>query len=85
MILWEFPRIGGRARGRQRPRAPTLNERPGGQKRAFGLRGVETENGDSEGADQDDISNSAGSGCRDNAHKENVSPVQRSSSQSSGE
>jgi hypothetical protein len=48
MILWELPWIGGRARGRQRPRAPSLNERPGGQRRAFGLRGVETDTGDSE-------------------------------------
>lgn len=43
MVLWELPWIGGRARGEQRPRAPSLNERPGGQRRAFGLRGVETD------------------------------------------
>ncbi|KAJ5827132.1 hypothetical protein N7447_003895 [Penicillium robsamsonii] len=49
LILWEVPYIGGRARGRQRPRAPSLNERPGGQRRAFGLRGVETDAGDNEG------------------------------------
>lgn len=48
MIVWELPWIGGRARGRQRPRAPTLNERPDGQRRAFGLRGVE---GDGDGDD----------------------------------
>lgn len=47
MILWELPWIGGRARGRQRPRAPTLNERPDGQRRAFGLRGVEGDGADS--------------------------------------
>lgn len=64
LILWEVPWIGGRARGRQRPRAPSLNERPGGQRRAFGLRGVGTDTGDSEGVDRDDPG------------KENVSPVQ---------
>ncbi|KAJ5158610.1 uncharacterized protein N7500_008261 [Penicillium coprophilum] len=49
LILWEVPYIGGRARGRQRPRAPSLNERLGGQRRAFGLLGVETDTGDNEG------------------------------------
>ncbi|KAJ5643678.1 uncharacterized protein N7484_006185 [Penicillium longicatenatum] len=43
MLLWELPWVGGRARGQQRPRAPSLNERPDGQRRAFGLRGVETD------------------------------------------
>ncbi|CAI7600730.1 unnamed protein product [Penicillium bialowiezense] len=56
MILWELPWVGGRARGRQRPRAPSLHERPGGQRRALGLRGVETDSGGSEGDDQDDTS-----------------------------
>ncbi|OGE48112.1 hypothetical protein PENARI_c032G02979 [Penicillium arizonense] len=50
MILWDFPWIGGRARGQQRPRAPSLNERPDGQRRAFGLRGVETDTGASDGS-----------------------------------
>ncbi|KXG46905.1 Protein of unknown function DUF3445 [Penicillium griseofulvum] len=58
LILWEVPYIGGRARGRQRPRAPSLNERPGGRRRAFGLRGVETDTGDSEGQDRDDSTGS---------------------------
>jgi hypothetical protein len=48
MILWEFPWIGGRARGHQRPRAPSLQERADGQRRAFGLRGVETDGVDSD-------------------------------------
>jgi hypothetical protein len=48
MILWEFPWIGGRARGHQRPRAPSLQERPDGQRRAFGLHGVETDGADSD-------------------------------------
>ncbi|OQO01415.1 hypothetical protein B0A48_12970 [Cryoendolithus antarcticus] len=34
---YEFPYIGGRARGRQRPRAPSLKERPNGIKRRFSL------------------------------------------------
>ncbi|KAJ5722636.1 hypothetical protein N7488_000671 [Penicillium malachiteum] len=48
IILWELPWIGGRARGQQRPRAPSLNERPDGQRRVFGLRGLETD-GDRDG------------------------------------
>ncbi|KAF3387229.1 hypothetical protein F1880_001034 [Penicillium rolfsii] len=48
MILWELPWIGGRAHGQQRPRAPSLQERPHGQRRAFGLRGVETDGVDSD-------------------------------------
>lgn len=32
--------VGGRARGAQRPRAPSLTERPGGERRAFGVAGV---------------------------------------------
>ena len=85
MILWELPWIGGRARGRQRPRAPSLNERPGGQKRAFGLRGVETDTGDSEGGDEDDISDSDRSKDRNNFRKENARPVQGSNPYSSGD
>ncbi|KAJ5420662.1 hypothetical protein N7465_003181 [Penicillium sp. CMV-2018d] len=75
MILWEVPWIGGRARGRQRPRAPSLNERPGGQRRAFGLRGVETDTGDSEGGDRDDSPWSKRERDHDDPGKENVSPV----------
>lgn len=48
MILWELPWIGGRARGYQRPRAPSLQERPDGQRRVFELRGAETEGADSD-------------------------------------
>lgn len=47
MILWEFPRIGGRARGHQRPRAPSLTERAEGRRRALGLKGVDSDSGDS--------------------------------------
>ncbi|KAF9889056.1 hypothetical protein FE257_008033 [Aspergillus nanangensis] len=35
MVAYEFPVVGGRARGMQPPRAPGLNERPGGQRRVF--------------------------------------------------
>ncbi|MCJ1357148.1 MAG: hypothetical protein MMC33_007144 [Icmadophila ericetorum] len=34
---YEFPIVGGRARGAQRPRAPSLMERPGGQPRRFSV------------------------------------------------
>jgi len=37
---FELPQIGGRARGRQRPRAPSLKERPDGHRRRFSLAGV---------------------------------------------
>lgn len=34
---YEVPFVGGRARGRQRPRAPSLTERPSGHKRRISL------------------------------------------------
>lgn len=38
MALYEMPVVGGRVRGAQRPRAPSLNERPnGGTRRVFVL------------------------------------------------
>jgi len=43
ILLWELPWVGGRARGQQRPRALSLHERPDGQRRTFGMRGVESE------------------------------------------
>ncbi|KAF2133348.1 hypothetical protein P153DRAFT_281827 [Dothidotthia symphoricarpi CBS 119687] len=36
-ITYEIPVIGGRARGKARPRAPTLTERPDGHRRRFSL------------------------------------------------
>jgi hypothetical protein len=39
-IHYEIPFIGGRARGRARPRAPTLTERPSGDPRTLGLAGI---------------------------------------------
>ncbi|KAJ6083162.1 hypothetical protein N7467_007297 [Penicillium canescens] len=76
MILWDFPWIGGRARGQQRPRAPSLNERPDGQRRAFGLRGVETDTGESDGG-QSGGSSSKRENDRDESRRENVNPVVR--------
>ena len=52
---YEIPVIGGRARGRRRPVAPTLGERPGGRRRAFSLTGTEgDEEGDKDGSVGDD-------------------------------
>jgi hypothetical protein len=39
---YEIPYIGGRARNRPRPRAPSLSERPSGKLRSFSLPGVPT-------------------------------------------
>ena len=36
-IGYEIPYIGGRARGRRRPRAPSLVERPNGRPRSFSI------------------------------------------------
>lgn len=38
-VAYEVPFIGGRARGRRRPRAPSLKERPNGRKRTFSISG----------------------------------------------
>lgn len=38
---YEIPIIGGRARGRRRPVAPSFSERPSGRRRAFSLTGTE--------------------------------------------
>lgn len=37
IILWNFPVIGGHARNRPRPRAPSLRNRPGGRPRSISL------------------------------------------------
>ncbi|KAF2111705.1 hypothetical protein BDV96DRAFT_649682 [Lophiotrema nucula] len=53
-ITHEIPVVGGRARGRARPRAPSLTERPSGHRRKFSLhrRPARTTNDvDSDGAD----------------------------------
>lgn len=36
-FTYEIPVIGGRARGKARPRAPSLTERPSGRRRRFSL------------------------------------------------
>lgn len=36
-ITYEIPYFGGRARGRRRPRAPSLAERPNGRPRSFSI------------------------------------------------
>lgn len=47
MALYEMPVVGGRVRGAQRPRAPSLNERPdGGARRVFVLGGGQNIEGD---------------------------------------
>lgn len=38
-LTYEIPYVGGRARGRQRPRAPSLAGRPTGHRRAFSIGG----------------------------------------------
>ncbi|CAD6571980.1 MAG: hypothetical protein ASARMPRED_004935 [Alectoria sarmentosa] len=38
-LAYEIPYSGGRARGRQRPRAPSLVERPNGKRRTFSISG----------------------------------------------
>jgi len=40
-VMHELPGFGGRARGEDRPRAPSLTERPSGTKRRFSLAGVQ--------------------------------------------
>ncbi|KAH7380091.1 hypothetical protein BKA66DRAFT_571167 [Pyrenochaeta sp. MPI-SDFR-AT-0127] len=36
-VAYDIPFIGGRARGKARPRAPSLTERPSGRRRRFSL------------------------------------------------
>lgn len=38
---YEIPVVGGRARGKARPRAPSLTERPSGRRRKFSIRGFD--------------------------------------------
>ena len=45
LYLWRFatyglPYVGGRARGRNRPRAPSLTERPNGHRRQISFAGI---------------------------------------------
>jgi hypothetical protein len=43
---YEIPVIGGRARGRGRPVAPSLSERPDGRKRTLSLTGTVADDSD---------------------------------------
>ena len=47
-VTYEIPYIGGRAQGRQRPRAPTLAERPNGRARTFSIGGPITSGSDTD-------------------------------------
>lgn len=73
MALWEFPWIGGRARGHQRPRAPSLTERAEGRRRALGFKGVESDSDDSSDDDRGVEYNEQGKDHR--VEKENVAPA----------
>ncbi|KAL3420769.1 hypothetical protein PVAG01_07214 [Phlyctema vagabunda] len=42
IITYDVPYIGGRARNRPRPRAPSLTERPSGRPRTMSVPGVNT-------------------------------------------
>ncbi|KAJ5439847.1 uncharacterized protein N7458_010845 [Penicillium daleae] len=75
MILWELPWIGGRARGQQRPRPPSLQERPGGQRRAFGLRSVETDAGDSDFGKSGNAPSSKSTRREQDSERENMDPA----------
>ncbi|KAL1991326.1 hypothetical protein VTN49DRAFT_5318 [Thermomyces lanuginosus] len=43
VTTYELPIIGGRARGRRKPRAPSLTERPNGRRRAFSWTGEQAD------------------------------------------
>ena len=45
-VTYEIPYVGGRARGRQRPRAPSLAERPSGRPRTFSIAGPLSSSGE---------------------------------------
>ena len=47
-MAYEVPYYGGRARGRQRPRAPSLAERPTGRARTFSIGGPPIGGGENE-------------------------------------
>lgn len=50
-VTYEVPYVGGRARGRQRPRAPSLTERPSGRPRTFSLTGLLSSPGEAVGTE----------------------------------
>ena len=67
MIIWEFPWIGGRARGQQRPRAPSLNERLDEHRRSFRLGSMELDESERERSRDGSLDRTA--------EKENVIPA----------
>ncbi|KAJ4993118.1 hypothetical protein SVAN01_01470 [Stagonosporopsis vannaccii] len=48
-VTYEIPIVGGRARGKARPRAPSLTERPNGHRRKFSLARPKDDAGSSTG------------------------------------
>lgn len=55
MVLYEFPLIGGRARGARRPRAPSISQRlDGGQRTGFAL-GANGDEGEEDITGENDI------------------------------
>ncbi|KAF3036164.1 hypothetical protein E8E12_003529 [Didymella heteroderae] len=48
-VTYEIPVVGGRARGKARPRAPSLTERPNGHRRRFSLARPKEDMGSSTG------------------------------------
>lgn len=52
---YEIPVVGGRARGRARPRAPSLTERPSGRRRRFSLARRPDEHAQSTGTTKTDV------------------------------
>lgn len=53
-VTYEIPVVGGRARGKARPRAPSLVERPNGHRRKFSLKRPKEDTGSSTGATDSD-------------------------------
>lgn len=49
-VTYEIPVVGGRARGKARPRAPSLTERPNGHRRKFSLARPKEDTGTTSGA-----------------------------------
>jgi hypothetical protein len=49
-VTYEIPVIGGRARGKARPRAPSLTERPNGHRRNFSLARSKEDTGNGTGS-----------------------------------
>jgi hypothetical protein len=53
-VMYEVPVVGGRARGKARPRAPSLTERPTGRRRRFSLARRPDEDAQSTGRERVD-------------------------------